>query len=60
MNKVTAWMNTHKFETHAIIFGLMILSSVGLYWAAQAAQAGWLWGLLGVFVAANASALLVK
>lgn len=53
-------MQKHAYRVHSTAFVLMILSSAGLYFAAQAETTGWIFGLLGLFVLGNLLALLVK
>ena len=50
----------NTYEIHSLAFGLMILSSAGLYFAAHAGSEGWIWGLIGLFVSGNVMVMLVK
>jgi len=53
-------MQKHAFKIHSTAFALMILSSIGLYFAARAGLSGWILGLLGMFIMGNVLVLLVK
>lgn len=48
------------YEIHSFVFGLMVLSSAGLYFAAGAGSEIWIWGLIGLFVSGNVLVMLVK
>lgn len=48
------------YEIHSFAFGLMVLSSAGLYFAAGAGSEIWIWGLIGLFVSGNVLVMLVK
>jgi len=50
----------NTYQIHSLAFGLMMLSSVGLYFAARTGSEGWIWGLIGLFVLGNILALLVN
>lgn len=54
------WIKNHKFETHLTAFLLMVIPSVGLYFAANAGVTALIWGLLGVFAFGNLLAIVVK
>jgi len=54
------FLKEHKFQTHLIAFTLMVLASIGLYFAANAGVTGLIWALLGVFALANLLAILVR
>jgi len=57
-------MNNSKqnktYELHSLAFGVMVLSSAGLYFAARAGSEGWIWGLIGLFVLGNVMVMWVK
>lgn len=54
------WIKNHKFETYLAAFLLMVIPSVGLYFAANAEIAALIWGLLGVFALGNLLAMVVQ
>ena len=53
------WLNTHKFQMHALAFGLMMVTPVLMFLAAQGGAVGWIWVFLGLFVVGNLLALSV-
>ncbi len=55
---MSAWLKKHKFEAHLTIFTLMVLTSIGLYFAQGSKP--WTWLLLAGFAGANLLALLVQ
>jgi hypothetical protein len=57
---ISNWLEKHTYEAHSTAFGLMVLSSAGLYFAARVEALGWILGLLGIFILGNILALLVK
>ncbi|MBU0511915.1 MAG: hypothetical protein KJ638_09480 [Chloroflexi bacterium] len=54
------WLRAHKFQAHLTAFLLMVIPSVGLYFAANAGVTALIWGLLGVFALGNLLAMVVK
>lgn len=54
------WLRAHKFESHLTAFILMVLTPIGLYFAANTDTIGLVWVLLGVFVLANLLAIFLK
>jgi len=54
------WLRKNKFQSHLMAFALMILASIGMYFAANAGATGLIWVLLGVFGLGNLLAMLVK
>jgi len=54
------WLQKRKFEVHLTSFVLMVLASVGLYFAASAHVIGLIWGLLGLFALGNLLTMAVK
>lgn len=60
MNGLVNWFKTHKFEAHLLSFLLMILPSVGMYYAAQADADGLILGLLGLVVMGNLLAITIR
>jgi hypothetical protein len=53
-------MQKHAYKVHSIAFVLMILSSMGLYFAARTGTSGWILGLLGIFILGNILTFLVN
>jgi uncharacterized membrane protein len=53
------WLNTHKFQVHALAFGLMMVMPVLMFIAAQGEAVVWIWVLLSLFVVGNLLALSV-
>jgi uncharacterized membrane protein len=53
------WLNTHKFQVHALAFGLMMVTPVTMFFAAQGGAVVWIWFFLALFVAGNLLALSV-
>lgn len=53
------WLITHKFQVHALAFGLMMVTPVLLFFAAQGGAVIWIWFLLGLFAVGNILALSV-
>jgi len=60
MANMRAWLQKYTFNIHTLAFLLMMLSSFGLYFAAQADAIGWIWGLIALFAACNGLVALVK
>ena len=60
MKEIVSWLQKFTFNIHTLAFSLMMLSSLGLYFAARAGSSGWIWGLIGVFAASNGLVALVK
>ena len=58
MTKIFGWIATHKFQAHSLAFLLIVLPSIGLYFATQLESAGWVWGLLGLAALGNLLAVL--
>jgi len=56
---LNGWLKKNKFRVHLTSFLLMILSAIGLYFAATAGQTSIIWALLGIFVFANLIAVMV-
>ncbi len=54
------WLHDYKFEAHLITFCIMILASIGLYFAVENGATGLVWPLLAVFVLANLTAMFIK
>ena len=54
------WLHKHKFEAHLTSFTLMMLASIGLYFATNSGMAVLIWILLSVFVLANFLAMVIK
>lgn len=54
------WIRTHKFEAHLISFALMILASIGLYYAINTDMAVLVWILVSLFALANLLAMVIK
>ncbi len=54
------WLQKYTFNIHTLAFLLMMLSSLGLYFAAQADAIGWIWSLIALFAACNGLVALVK
>jgi len=50
----------HTYAIHSLAFVLMVLASIGLYFAAGAGSMLWIWTLLVIFSLANILVLLVK
>ena len=53
------FLNTHKFQVHALAFGLMIVTPVLMFFAAQGEAIVWIWFLLALFGVGNLLALSV-
>jgi len=53
------WLSTHKFQMHALAFGLMILMPVLMFIAAQGQAVVWIWIFLALFAMGNLLALSV-
>ncbi len=55
-------MNNKKktFRYHTLAFLLMMLPPIPLYFAAQVSAVGWIWALLGLVIAGNLLALVIK
>jgi hypothetical protein len=60
MEKMLSLIRKHKFKAHLIAFTLMILSSIGMYFAIDSGSASLIWALLGGFVLANILAIFIK
>jgi len=60
MKEIKNWLQKYTFNIHTLAFLLMILSSLGLYFSAQADSIGWIWGLIVLFAASNGLVALVK
>lgn len=59
MANYTAWINRHKYPLHSLALILMVLPPIGMYLAASAGAAIWIWVLLAFVVAGNLLAILV-
>jgi uncharacterized membrane protein len=59
MKSLQTWLNTHKFQVHALAFGLMMVTPVLMFFAAQGEAMGWIWFLLALFGVGNLLALSV-
>lgn len=55
--RIRAWLNDHKFETHLAIFITIVVSSIGLFFAAQSNIIPIIWLLLGAILLANLLAI---
>ncbi len=53
------WFNTHKFQVHALAFGLMMVTPVLMFIAAQSEAVVWIWVFLALFGVGNLLALSV-
>jgi len=53
------WFTTHKFQVQTLAFGLMIVTPVLMFIAAQGEDVVWIWVLLGLFGVGNLLALSV-
>lgn len=53
-------LRKNPFAIHTIAFFLMVISPMFLYFAARGGTNGWIWVLLGIFVAGNILVLLTK
>lgn len=54
------WVKKHKFEAHTIAFLAMLLPAIPLYYAANSGSTIWIVIFLGIIMAANLFAVLVK
>jgi len=59
MKKIIQGLRDAKLKTHLIVFFAVMVSSLGLYFAAQNGSNGIMWGLLLVVVFGNLLALVV-
>jgi predicted MFS family arabinose efflux permease len=59
MATLRKWLNAHKFQMHALAFGVMILTPMLMYITAQGETIVWIWILLALFAAGNFLALSV-
>lgn len=53
------WLNGHKFQVHSLAFGLMIITPVLMFVAAQGEAVVWIWVFLALFAVGNLLALSV-
>jgi hypothetical protein len=53
-------LKKHTFRIHTAAFLLMVLPSIGLYFAVSAGSIPAVWVLIGMFVLANLMILLVN
>ncbi len=60
MREISTWLHKNAYTIHTLAFVLMLLASLGLYFAAQAGSQTWIWILLAVFSLANILVLFVK
>lgn len=59
MTTLRNWLNTHKFQVHVLAFGLMMVTPVLMFFAAQGDAMGWIWFFLALFGVGNLLALSV-
>ena len=59
MRRFQSWLSQIKFELHLIAFILMVLSPIGMYFAAQGNASGWTWVMLWVVIVANLLVVIV-
>lgn len=52
-------LGRNKFELHLIAFLMMVISPVGMYFAAQGNASAWICILIGVVVVANLLVVMV-
>jgi hypothetical protein len=60
MMDIKEHMQKYTYQIHSLAFVLMILASVGMYFAARAGSADWIWIFLLFFGLANVLVLFVK
>lgn len=53
MRRFQSWLNQKKFELHLIAFIMMVMSPIGMYFAAQGNASGSILLLLWVVILAN-------
>jgi uncharacterized membrane protein len=53
------WLNAHKFQLHTLAFGLMIVTPVLMFIAAQSQAVIWIGVYLALFAVGNLLALSV-
>lgn len=54
------WLKQNKFKAHLLTFSLMVISSIGMIFAASGVGTGLIWGLLAIFALANMMAMFIK
>jgi len=54
------WFKKNAFKVHSVAFLLMIIPSAFLYFAAERGASGLVWVLLGLVIAGNILAILVR
>jgi hypothetical protein len=59
MTTLRNWLSAHKFQVHALAFGLMMVTPVLMFFAAQGEAMGWIWFFLTLFGVGNLLALSV-
>lgn len=59
MTLLRNWLNVHKFQTLALAFGLMIVTPILMFIAAQDQAVVWIWVLVVLFAVGNLLALSV-
>jgi hypothetical protein len=57
---MVSWFRGRKYEAHFVSFFMMIFASVGMYLTLNSGENGLRWFLIGVFLAANVLAIMVK
>ena len=60
MTKLMDWLSEYKYQVHLTTFLLMIISAVGMYFAAQNDLDMYIWVLLGVLMFANLVVMLAR
>ena len=58
MNKPIQWLRRHTFETHLIAFLVMVIPTIGLYFAAQRNLTPFIWILIGIVIIGNLLVLI--
>jgi len=59
MKSTVEWLHSHKFETHLIVFLLIILPALPLYFAAQKGATNLVWGFLTLVILGNLIELII-
>jgi len=54
------WLSGYKFQVHLTAFVLMVLCTLGMFFAAQNILEALIWTLLIVIVAANLAVMLTR
>ena len=60
MDSLIPWLRKHKFQAHAIAFGMMVSAAAAMYFAAKLESTNWIWGLMGLFIAGNLLELAIR